>query len=414
MIPISIASSTILSAEKTTKLLSNLLELKDKRNVELPDQISESINRLIKAQKSLVEKIDDYLHRPSSFTNEDNIDTVTTIVQTCPEFLATKNEWIGDLPCHSAAAAATNSAHKYLLLFAEVGLQHSIGGKDSRGGLLTSGYEGHNALHHIRHSQVFDTLRKHYPPLFYRKDVKRYRLLHEAAFSQSLDLVKYFCNLDPSCLYQITTHESFPVQIELPIHHAIHRFKNDESMEVVQYLLQKSVSYDISNKTIGGLFTKILHSDRNAFMPRRRNKWFLDLFVKKWGREEAWDCIERALSKNNDLDKLPILHQTIRYAPQYCSEVINRFPISIHACDPNNNDRLPIHVALETGMRFSLELTCLTTNSREYLKDVDPVTKWPPFVLAAMGTSCNLRTIYSLLHRHPEHVEMWCHHGSIG
>lgn len=68
-------------------------------------------------------------------------------------------------------------------------------------------------------------------------------------------------------------------------------------------------------------------------------------------------------------------------------------------------NRLPIHVALDTGMKWSLELQYLITTSQEYLKDDDPVTKWPPFVLAGMGTSCDLRIIYDLLHNHPEHVE---------
>ena len=59
-------------------------------------------------------------------------------------------------------------------------------------------------------------------------------------------------------------------------------------------------------------------------------------------------------------------------------------------------------------MKFSIELSCIISSSQEHLKEVDPVTKWPPFVLAAMGRSCDLITIYRMLCNHPEHVEMWC------
>ena len=56
-------------------------------------------------------------------------------------------------------------------------------------------------------------------------------------------------------------------------------------------------------------------------------------------------------------------------------------------------------------MEWLLELSCLLIASQEYLKEVDPVTNWPPFVLTGMGESCDLRIIYDLLLEHPEHVE---------
>lgn len=74
---------------------------------------------------------------------------------------------------------------------------------------------------------------------------------------------------------------------------------------------------------------------------------------------EAWDCIEKALSKQKGLNDLPfILHQTIQHAPEYVTEVMNRFPESIHVHRDRHN-RLPIHIALERGMKWSIELTYL-------------------------------------------------------
>ena len=75
------------------------------------------------------------------------------------------------------------------------------------------------------------------------------------------------------------------------------------------------------------------------------------------------------------------------------------------------NNRLPIHVALEMGMKTSLELSHLMKVSQECLKEVDPVTKLPAFALAGMmnPNSCDMRTIYRLLREYPEQVESWCY-----
>ena len=388
MIPI--ASSTTLSLEKVTALVQNLLHLKKEKGVDvLPTHISSSIDKLLETQQTLVREIDEYLHQSDHFEDDDNMDMVSTIVRTCPEFLAT-NDKDGNLLCHLAASVTSSSAHKYLVLFADIGHRYNVGGEESRGGILLPA-TWCNVLEYISEPKVFHLLQKHNPPLFCKEDVQTYELLHHAAQCKTLDLVKYFCTLDPSCLYQLDEENL------LPIHWAIERLNaNNEDLIIVQYLLQQSVSYSVSNETIGGLFTVI----------QDKGDLFLDILIKKWGREEIWDCIEKALSTNHNLDKLPFLHQTIRYTPQYCSEVINRFPSSVYVRDDSN--RLPIHVALDTGMKFSLELSYLITVSQEYLREVDPLTKWPPFVLAAMGTSCDLRTIYRLLHKHPEHVVIQC------
>ena len=391
MIPIEEMLTTV-SFDRTAKLLQKLVELRSKGDNVLSEKISESVDNFLKAQEIFLSEIDYYLHQESTFAVEDNIETVSTIVQTCPEFLATgdENEW---LPIIYAAKEASGSAHKYLKLFADIGIQYSIGGDESRGGMFISRDDafGCTPLHFIQDPKVFISLQKHDPPLFYKEDIRKCALLHNAVQMESFDLVKYICNLDPSCLNQ-KDGDNFP------IHWALYGEVNRVNLNTIQYLLQQSVLFNISNETIAGLFTRFPHS----------NGLCLERLVKKWGRNAAWDCIEKAFSINNNIDKMPILHQTIRYAPQYCSDVISRFPSSVHLRDVNHNNRLPIHVALETGMKFSLELEYLIALSHEYLREMDPVTKWPPFVLAAMGESCDLRTIYSLLHKFPEHVERWC------
>ena len=392
MIPI--APSTTLSMEKAAQLVQSLVELKD-RNVDLPKKLLGSINAFQDAQNTFVKEIDTYLN-PSFlppdekfiYENEDEIEfvAVKTIVELCPEFLATTNSY-GSLPCHNVT-----SSKKYFKLFIGLGCEHNIGSKSSRGGLLIPDKGGRNALHSIQHPEIFEMLRYMSPPLFYIEDIQKYNLLHNILDEYfNVNLVKYFCELDPSCVNQRDRDDL------LPIHYFDWDFSDDEkAKDIIQYLVQISLSNPTSNETIGGLFSRRPYRDDFA----------INHMVEEAGMEKTWDCIERAFSNHKKLDDFPcVLHQTIQHTPQYCSEVIKRFPNSVHVRDKSNMNRLPIHVALEKGMNSSLELEYLFVTGQEYLKDVDPVTKWPPFILAGMGTSCDLRVIFDLLRKHPEHVE---------
>ena len=339
---IPITSATTLSIEKTATLLQKLFDLREEQNVELPDFISSKVDDLLKEQHQFVKDIDKYLQ---STPDESRLETFTAIVKTCPEFLATQKR--GRLPCWRAAEASSPTNTKCLISFAELGMKHDIGGIGSRGGLLVQDVKGFTALKKIQDPNVFDALKKHNPPLFYKEDVQRYGLVHCAAKYHSLDLVKYFHKLDPSCL------QSRKKNNKLPIHYAVcSRGKNNESTKVMKYLLQQG------NEAIGSLFETVTGT----------NDLILDLWVERWGRQDVWDCIESALSTSRNLDNLPILHKVIEHTPQYSSEVMNRFPNSVHVRDPNNYNRLPIHVALVTGMKLSLELTCIINSSQEHLK----------------------------------------------
>ena len=375
MIPIT--DSTSLSIERTAKLLQSLVDFKDK-NVELPEMLRESVDHLLDAQQTFLKNIDTYLHSD----HKDELEILTAIVEPNPEFLATK-DWSGMLPCHIEASKKTKSSYKNLKLYAEIGRKHNIGGEEMRGGLLTTYHNKRNTLHFFVHTEPFELLRETSPPSFYIEDVQKYQLLHCAASRCNLDLVKYMIRLDPSSLEQKDGKQW------LPIHYFLRIFFHDNVQDVVQYLLQSSVP---SNETIGGLFT--IHPQKKKFL--------INYMVDKMGMQKTWDCIERAFSKQRN--NLPcILHQTMLHTPEYFSEVIKRFPESVHVRDKNN--RLPIHIALEQGMEWSSDLAYLLVTSQEHLKEVDPVTNWPPFVLAGMGESCDFRIIYDLLRKHPEHVE---------
>ena len=398
MIPFTTSTSTSLSIEKTANLLQNLVNLKE-QNVELPEQISKSMDALLDAQQTLVKDVDSYLQSYKTYKNEDeNYVIVKPIVESSPEFLATSTTGI-IYPIHNAATIATPSCHNYLKLFIDVGLKHNVGGKDSRGGLASQRGEMVDdvALRQIEHYEIFEMLREMNPPLFYIEDIQKYHLLHYAIQCRSLDRMKYLINLDPSCVNQRDEQNYLPIHfLEDDSFDEI-----DEGREMLQYLIKSSLSFSPSSETIGGLFTRK--------PPFEGNFITINCLVNQQEPEVKllWDCIEKALSNHKEQNDLPcILHQTIKHTPQHCSEIIKRFPTSVHVRDQNNKNRLPIHVALETGMEWSLELEYLIATSHEYLKDVDPVTKCPPFLLAGMGRSCDLRVIYDLLRKHPDHVEM--------
>ena len=377
MIPIT--PKTTLSLEKTAKLAQKLIDLTENQNLELPDDLQGQFENYLNFQYCFVRDIDKYLHQQRHYEDEEHIEVIATIVETCPEFLATEYKYDDVIPCHTAANMATSSAYNHLLTFLDIGLQYSIGGEDSRGGLLR-----HGSLRCIRDPEVFEAMRNHDPPLFYVEDVQKHGLLCNAASEHSLDLVEYFYNLDPSSLCDPNGYCKAICSATLFSN------RNDpERLEVIEYLLQLIASRrNDSDEPLGGLL-------RNLFS-----------FVFGW-REKAWDCIGRAISTNNGLDTLPILPQIILHTPIYCSESIKRFPSIVHVRDTNNGDRLPIHVALEVGMEYSRNFERLITASQEYLKEVDPVTNWTPFVLATMGKTCHLGVLFRLLREYPEQAGEW-------
>jgi hypothetical protein len=123
--------------------------------------------------------------------------------------------------------------------------------------------------------------------------------------------------------------------------------------------------------------------------------------IDKFGKEDTWECIEDALSTNDDI---PILHKTILHAPEYINDVVASFPDACLLCDKNGH--LPIHVALETGMKWSMTLIFIMNSNLEHLGDVDPLTKLCPGALAAVKPSSGFRTVYYLMSKYPKHAQI--------
>ncbi len=397
-----ITSKTTLSIAKTAKLLQKLVDLTEEKGggQELPEDIQECVTEVLDAQEKFVKQIDKYLHSKERVIDE--FEVVSSIIETCPEFLATKDDSDEDedIPIRWFACSDNEEAVvKYVPLLAEVGRKYGVGGEEDRGGLLVKNARGGTALSALltrqKSSNVMEALRNADPPLLLKEDVRDYSLLNGAAAAKSLEMVKFMSKLDPSCLYY--EHDRFGI----PLLQACFCKTNDNEMgeerkitrlRIMKYLIREAVLYDAFNNTIGGLFFKT-----------RRGTLILDLMVRKYGADDTWSCIKQALSS---FPSIPILHEIIRHSPQNIGNAITQFPDSILI--RNSQNRLPIHVALECGMEWGQDLVLIMHVNRYHWKDFDPVTKQPPFLLAALDKTrpCDLSTIYYLLRGNPQHVEV--------
>ena len=407
MIPIT--ESLNLSCDETGRLVQKLLDLKSKHNgIEFDDRTEECLDEFVKSKDKLVKAIDDFMHYDDTFISE-NIETVTAIVEMCPKVLASEGGE-GWLPIHCACGS-----EEFVPLLADFGIQHEIGGKETRGGLLVALNDsvGNNILEHnvIRagnSDQLMAALMS--KNLFFVEDIKEYNLLHHAVQAKNIEHVRYFTELDPNAVTYVWNEK-------LPMHYHLHSYRykrhNQKSLDIFKHILQcgKSQSIYSYEDYIGHMFDKVHNEDENEDSPllerdEDSDKPFLQALFqdakKKIKTDQVWDMLEKTFSCDNEFHKLEFLHQIIRHCPEQCSEMFSRFPDSILHRDENN--RIPVHVALESGMKWSMELGVMIGASASQLKDVDPLSKLPPFALAA--SNCDLKTIYTLLQKNPGHVEL--------
>ncbi len=392
------STKTELTTDKVALLLKRLLNVKEKTQKGLPDDMEELVENFLDAQETFVRGIDKFMHRVSPEWKFDDKEAVTAIVETCPEFLQTVGHDTKGIPLHyNAPGSRVGEANgMYFLLFAKVGYEHGIGGKDGRGGLLVKDREPFNPLQNCARlntssHEVMTALMEMNPPLFTKEDVSGQQLLHCAAVHGNLEDLKFYIDLDPRCLFQKDEIDDYyPIRV------------CEDDIEAVQYLLKRALEYNPRHPSIGGLFSKYANS-QNIF--HDHNRVVLRDIISKNGKKKAWDAIEKELSPYKDI---PILHRVIEHAPDQIMEVVSRFPHASFLRDENN--RLPIHIALEKGIEWSVELVAIMNANMSHLNQKDPVTGYYPFALAAEEPRCDLRTIYHLLKMHPGQIESGMDH----
>ena len=362
--------------------LSELLEVGYQRNENL---VPEEVQNLMagfqqgsschaKSQNIFVfvAGINSYMHKKIRGASE--IETVKAIIKECPEFLFVKDSK-GNLPLH-IACGDNNSSHIYVPLLARVGVYNGVGGNNGRGGLLVEGSQNLLAIGMLARKgniDVIKRLRSTTPPLFKDEDITNYNLVHLAVFQMQLKMVKYLISNNLAAVYSKTCKGGC-----LPLHFS-------QSLEMVTQLLESAIMANPSHATIGGLFAK----DDDGKMP-------IDHILTQHNSENAWNTIAKVLSKHKDVT---ILHEAIRHAPSHVDYIIKNFPYACFLRDQKG--RLPVHVALHEGMKWSGALISIMNANSDCLWDIDPVTGFYPVVLASCEPSCDLKTIDYLMRVHP-------------
>jgi hypothetical protein len=369
--------TTRIDAIHIAKLFQSLHNLTEKQslNLKLPDDIDDILYDFEYSIEQFIRGIDAYMHKEERDVTEAFV--VKSIIDNCPEFLSMKDEQ-GYIPIHKAALDHISSS-TFVPMLAMEGLKQGVGGPNGRGGLLLNTSTDEKPLKSMARNGSLDTmkaLKNSEPSLLKGTDVSDHVLLHIAAKNgQNLDMVKMFIKLNPLALYKKSSSGN------LPLHSSCQSV--DGSIEVAKLLIESALEYDPYNKLMGGLFTK-----------NNCGEMGIDLMIKYYGQTKTWQCIEQAFSQCKDC---PILHRAILQAPQYLNAIITSFPHASFLRDENN--RLPIHVAIASGMKWSLPFVSIMNANCQHLLSHDPVTGLYPCALAAVQPSCDLRTINYLFRK---------------
>jgi hypothetical protein len=372
--------------KRITKVFHGLLDLLESENLvgnldRIPPHILSLVQNFYFAHGTFNEGINEYMHKRKRDVSE--FKTVERVVEEGPVYLAVEDK-SGRLPI-DCAACDNSSASTYVPFLAKVCIRHGVLIDESkRGGLLIRDTRDRAPLHMLVGTGNLDALKalqNSKPPLFKTTDISTQNLIISAVSNGQLDMMKWLIHVNPGAVY--SSHQQSYLSGTLAIHCA------QQSFEATKYLLESAIKYDPHHSSIGGLFTK-----------NHMGVIAIDLIIRQLGKEKAMKCIEESLSTNKDI---PILHKVILHTPEHIDDIITSFPDSCFLRDENG--RLPIHVALETGIKWSTSLMTIMNSNSEHLDEIDPVTKFCPIALAAVEPSSDLRTINYLLQKHPKQVQ---------
>uniref|UniRef100_A0A7S3PV52 Uncharacterized protein n=1 Tax=Chaetoceros debilis TaxID=122233 RepID=A0A7S3PV52_9STRA len=406
---------------ETSTILDRLQVFNDQQQ-HLPEEIHHVLNdavlaayqKMVYASRDLLGGLDDSKH-----TKEQ----VKALISICPEALAQKDNFgHGLLPIQKAAlhnSVDSNHAHAccrvdsgipFIPMLAQEGIQRQIGGKDSRGGLLatydsSSGsfdessngsedYSEHDfnviqklcvqmkAKDNESMKRCLETIKTLISMNLLRKeDVIDHDLLYLSSWSFASGcnrsmLFSFLVNWNPEALKSF--HRG-----QLPIHSAAEY--NEESF---RHILRAGVHYFADD--LGFLFTR--NDDNETAIARGIRTLKPNLLM---------NIVQQCIPPDANY---PILHQVIRHEPQLIGHFSPRYPISMYKRDLDG--RLPLHVALDCGMKWSVHLVLMINSTDNHVqKKKDPVTKLPLFLLAAAGENSDLMATYHLMRRHPDVLE---------
>ncbi len=303
----------------------------------------------------------------------------------------------GNLPIHTAVLENSTDAI-FVPTLANIGWEYKIGGEGAKGGLIVDRVksdgkieDGSSCLSLLAFGhrvEVLKAIRNISPDLLTLSDVNSCKLLYHAIYYLGFETVEWLLKTFPSSLFHKTIapyhYGTEGIQI-LPIAACT-------SPEMFKLVFKSAIKYDPDHESFGGLFSPAY---------RKSQQIHPNLAVQYRNKHLAFQLIGHIMSQ---YQQIPVLHKMIEAAPEYATKIMTNCPHSCFIRDKQSS-RLPFHVALATGMKWSDTLVAILHANMPHLKDMDPVTSLYPCGLAAMEPSCDLNTIYYLLRMHPGHVE---------
>ncbi len=369
-----------------------------------PDEIRELLKEYHKAQMTFIKGLYIYMHKKDRNVNE--VSTLQCIIQHCPQLLKTKDV-NGNLPIHNTIQGNTNNDENIdeviIPMLIKAGIKYKVGGSErGRGGLLVKGSGGRMLIHSImmnrKNSNLIKALSVMSPPPLHKEDVTHFRLLPLTVDCGNMEGVKWIIRLNSNELFRHVpgrrknnnNHDNSSsasiVKHCLPIEFS-------KSLNMAMLLFQSAIEYFPNHESIGGLFAPSNYV---------RDGLIIDWLVQCFGREKTWKKIEQVLSMHQQKD-ICILHKVIVHAPRHIGNVMSCFPDACFLRDKNG--RLPIHVALNNGMIWSVDLVSIMNANLRFLGECDPLTTMCLGALAAAEPSCDLRTIHYLIRKYPESIK---------
>jgi hypothetical protein len=365
------------------------------------------------------------------------------------------------LPIHWVCIQENSNLIKFLI---QKGIQHRIGGKDNRGGILmeiTNGqYSNENPLQKLLcNSKLTPKDRKDMitflldpnRPLLFPSDVHDFDLLHKVIQkNKNSYTAQALLELEPAAL---KTQNRFG---DLPIHSTVTPFPPLEEDEILDsfdsdyfikpQMLELLLLEGMKRKTdfgfnMGGLLQK-----------NSKGQTVLDILVHYWVefrhsssmQKTFWQCID--IIRRVVSPQIPLLQAIIRKISPFevdklkeairrydCTEVFdNSGNLPLHAAITNKDrvgicglravleanptiarirghqNRLPLHMAISGNLQFKWEdgVKDILEAHRSAIDENDPVTNVYPFMLAALTkSSSDLDSVYNLIQESPHIVK---------
>ena len=368
------------------------------------------------------------------------------------------------LPIHWVCTQENSNLIKLLI---QKSIQHNIGSKDYRGGILmeisNGQYNKENALQKLlcnnklipkERKDMITFLLDPNQPLLLPSDVHDFNLLHVVIQkNKESDAAQAILQLEPAAL---KTRNSFG---DLPIHSTVTPFPPLEEDEILDsfnsdyyikphmlelLLLEGMKSNDNSHLNMGGLL------ETNS-----KGQTVLDILVHYWVEfrhsssveKTFWQCVD--MIRRVVSPQIPLLQAIIRKISPF---EVDRLEEAIHRCDctevcdhsgnlplhvaiinkdriglnglravleanptvariRDHQNRLPLHMALSGDVHFKWEdgIKDIFEAHKSAIDEIDAVTKVYPFILTTLTKkSGDLDSIYNLIQESP-HIMSQCH-----